>query len=373
MPLAPLAAVKHRVQLGQPLPFGVRDADGTLLLARGHLIEGAPQLDALLARGALVELGELADALSLARLAPRDQLPRLWAEAIRRLDQTLTDHAAAGFVAALDEASAPLSALVARDPDLAIFHVLRQSGNDDVAYGVKRSLQTAITTLLVARRLGWEDDDSTRGFKVALTMNLSMLELQGQLARQAAPPTPRQREELQTHPMRSLRLLERASVADGLWLKAVLQHHESEDGRGYPSGNSDVSDLASLVRRADVYTSKLSARSSREALAADIAGRQMFMQDPGHPMTAALVKEFGIYPPGCHVRLDSGELAVVVARGGSITTPMVACLTDPIGRPLPRPERVDTATRGRRVVSVVGERSVARPLPLDKLMATIAG
>ena len=45
--------------------------------------------------------------------------------------------------------------------------------------------------------------------------------------------------------------------------------------------------------------------------AADVAGRQMFMQDPGHPMTAALVKEFGIYPPGCHVRLASGELAVV--------------------------------------------------------------
>jgi hypothetical protein len=172
--------------------------------------------------------------------------------------------------------------------------------------------------------------------------------------------------------MRSLRLLERASVADGLWLKAVLQHHESEDGRGYPSGNSDVSDLASLVRRADVYTSKLSGRSSREALAADIAGRQMFMQDPGHPMTAAQVKEFGIYPPGSHVRLDSGELAVVVARGGTITTPMVACLTDPIGRTLPRPERVDTGTRGRGIVAVVGERSVALSLPLDKLMATLA-
>jgi hypothetical protein len=143
MPLAPLAAVKHRVQLGQPLPFGVRDADGTLLLARGHLIEGAPQLDALLARGALVELGELADALSLARLAPRDQLPRLWAEAIRRLDQTLTDHAAAGFVAALDEASAPLSALVARDSDLAIFHVLHQGAGEDLTCGMRRSLQTA--------------------------------------------------------------------------------------------------------------------------------------------------------------------------------------------------------------------------------------
>lgn len=371
MSLAPLAAVKHRVHIGQPLPFGVRDADGTLLLARGQLIEGAPQLAALLARGALVETGELVDAASLARHAPRDQLPRLWAEATRQLDQTLAGHAAAGFVDALDEVSAPLSALVARDPDLAIFHVLHQGAGEDVACGVRRSLQTAVTAMLVARRLGWEDDEATRSFKVALTMNLSMLELQGQLARQHAPPTPAQREQLQTNPMRSLRLLEQAGVNDALWLEAVLQHHEVEDGSGYPGGRSDVCDLASLVRRADVYTSKLSARSTRDALAADLAGRQMFIQDPGHPMTAALVKEFGIYPPGCHVRLQSGELAVVVARGGSITTPMVACLTDAIGRPLPRPERVDTATRGRGVASVVGETSLATPLPYERLMAAL--
>jgi ribosomal protein L2 len=74
-----------------------------------------------------------------------------------------------------------------------------------------------------------------------------------------------------------------------------------------------------------VYTSKLAARSSRDALAADIAGRQMFMQDPGHPMTAALVKEFGIYPPGCHVRLNSGELRMVpdgcMATVGAVSNP----------------------------------------------------
>lgn len=373
MPLAPLATVKQRVQLGQPLPFGVRDADGTLLLARGHVVENQPQLDALLARGALVDLSELIDPQTLARQAPRDQLPRLWGEAIRRLGVALESGTSDSFASALDDAGGPVAALVARDPDLAIFQVLRHSGGEDVAYGVKRSLQTAITTLLVARRLGWEDEDSARSFKVALTMNLSMLELQGQLARQSAPPTTAQREQLQTHPMRSLRLLDQAGVTDPLWLQAVLQHHECEDGSGYPSGRGDVGDLASLVRRADVYTSKLSSRSSREALAADIAGRQMFMQDPGHPMTAALVKEFGIYPPGCHVRLDSGELAVVVARGGSITTPTVACLTDPIGRVLPRPERVDTAARGRGVVAVIGERSVSRPLPLDRLMAALAG
>ncbi len=371
MPLAPLATVKHRVQLGQPLPFGVRDADGTLLLARGRVVDDQPQLEALLARGALVDISELIDPEALARQAPREQLPRLWGEAIQRLDKTLAASAADGFAGALDEASGPVAALVQRDPDLAIFQVLRQGGGADVDYGARRSLQTAITTLLVARRLGWDDDEGARAFKVALTMNLSMLALQGQLARQSVPPTVAQREQLQTHPMRSLRLLETAGVTDALWLEAVLQHHECEDGSGYPSGRSDVSDLASLVRRADVYTSKLSSRSTRDALAADLAGRQMFMQDPGHPMTAALVKEFGIYPPGCHVRLHSGELAIVVARGATITAPQVACLTDPIGRVLTRPERVDTAAKGRGVAAVVGERSLSRPLPLDRLMAAL--
>ncbi len=371
MPLAPLATVKHRVALGQPLPFGVRDGDGQLLLARGHVVEQAAQLEALMARGALVDLHELLDAQTLARQAPREHLPRLWGEAISRLDQALQAPGEAGFAKGLDDASAPVAALVARDPDLAIFHVLRQGAGDDVAYGARRSLQTAITAMLVARRLGWDDDEAARGFKVALTMNLSMLELQGQLARQLVPPTVAQREQLQTHPMRSLRLLEQAGVADALWLQAVLQHHENEDGSGYPSGRSDVIELASLVRRADTYTSKLSSRSTREALAADVAGRQMFMQDPGHPMTTALVKEFGIYPPGCHVRLESGELAVVVARGGHITTPQVACLSDAIGRPLARPERVDTARKGRGVAAVVGERSLPKPQPFERLMAVL--
>ncbi len=372
MPLAPLATVKHRVQLGQPLPFGVRDADGTLLLARGHTVDHQPQLEALMARGAMVDLLELIDPQTLARQAPREQLPRLWTDAMRRLDTALGDATAGGFAQALDEASGPLATLVSRDPDLAIFHVLRQGAGDDVAYGVRRSLQTAITTLLVARRLGWEDDESLRAFKVALTMNLSMLELQGQLSRQAAPPTPPQREQLQTHPMRSVRLLEQAGVADPLWLQAVLQHHECEDGTGYPSGRRDVGDLASLVRRADVYTSKLSSRSSRDALAADLAGRQMFLQDPGHPMTAALVKEFGLYPPGCPVRLASGETAIVVARGAVITAPVVACLTDARGRTLPAPQRADTSQPARRVVAVLGPAGNLTGPALGRLVAALA-
>jgi hypothetical protein len=86
-------------------------------------------------------------------------------------------------------------------------------------------------------------------------------------------------------------------------------------------------------------------------------------------MTAALVKEFGVYPPGCCVRLASGATGIVVARGESVTTPVVACLTGADGVALPQPERRDTAQPQHRVVAVIGERSINVRVTADKLLA----
>ncbi|MBA4177183.1 MAG: hypothetical protein C0505_11580 [Leptothrix sp. (in: Bacteria)] len=372
MSYAELATVKHRVKPGVPLPFNVRDADGRLLLARGHTVEDHPQLDALLTRGALVDITELVAADDVVRAAPRQQLPRLWAGCLNTLSQTLRTDPGPGFADALDDAATPVQSLIQRDPDLAIFQVLRHAAGADVAYGAQRSLQTAITSFLVAQRLGWDADQCTLQFKVALTMNISMLELQGQLSHQRMPPTPAQRQALQTHPMRSVRMLELAGVTHEAWLRAVLQHHELEDGSGYPGGRTEVDDLASLARRADVYTSKLAARSSRDALSADLAGRQMFMQDPTHPITTALVREFGIYPPGCYVRLTSGELGIVVARGENITMPVVACLTNARGASLAEPVRRTIDGKTFAVAGVVGERQTGLRLPPDGLAALVS-
>ncbi|MEO5733978.1 MAG: HD domain-containing phosphohydrolase [Rubrivivax sp.] len=389
MSLAALSSVITHIRLGQPLPFGVCDAEGMLLLARGQHIDSQAQLDALLARGALADLhgidtaaaltsaSSVFDAAGLAArieqivMADRSALPRLWSSCLHQVSQTLLQMPARGFAQALDDAAAPVAALVARDPDLAIFQVLHEGGDPDVAHGARRSLQTAITAHLVAQRLGWEPTDCERAFKVALTMNVSMLALQGQLARQTTAPTAEQRQALQTHPVRSLQMLEAAGVADRDWLTAVLRHHEQEDGSGYPAGCSDVGDIASLARRADQYTAKLASRSGRSAMAADIAGRQMFMQDPGHPMTAALVREFGIYPPGCFVQLASGQSALVVQRGASLTTPVVMCLTDERGRALPVPRRVTAGEGALAVAAVIGQGSVNARLSMDRLAALV--
>jgi hypothetical protein len=373
MPFAPLASVRSRLVVGAPLPCSVYDNDQTLLLARGKLVGSHEQLDALFERGALADVDELLTPGERLRRAPREALPRLWNEGLGRINQALMTAPTPSFTMALDEAAGLVLGLVTRDPDLAIFQVLRQAGGPDVEYGVRRSTHTAITSYLVAQRLAWEPGQLERVFKVALTMNMSMLALQGQLARHQGPLSPEVKAEIATHPMRSVELLAHAGIRDDDWLQAVARHHEVEDGSGYPTGRTDVGELASLVRRADVYTSKLSSRSHRDAVAADQAGRQMFMQDPGHPMTAALVKEFGIYPPGCMVRLSSGAMGIVVQRGPTVTTPVVACLTSPRGVALTRPERVDTSQAGQSVHAVVGESSCPVRVSPEKLLAMTIG
>ncbi len=371
MQCSPLSQVKDRLAVGRPLPFNVRDADKTLMLARGQIVATQDQMQALFRRGALVDLAELQTAEDKIRRAAPGELPGLWSACLDELGNALRDSGDARFVDAVDKSAPSVMALVERDKDLAIFQVLRQGINPLLQYGVNHSMRTAIVTYLVADRLGWTSAEIQRGFKVALTMNISMLELQGHLALSEQPPTQEQMLAIKAHPKFSAEMLAMSGVKDQDWLDAVAQHHEVADGSGYPRGLRDVHMIAALVRRADIYATKLSPRRSREAMTADRAGRTMFIHEPGHPMTAALIKEFGVYPPGAFVRLASGELGIVARRGATVTTPVVSVLTSAKGVRLVEPLRRDTHDRQFAIVSVVGNPPLPASVAPDQLISMV--
>jgi HD-GYP domain-containing protein (c-di-GMP phosphodiesterase class II) len=369
MRYTPLAVVKHRIEVAVPLPFNVYNSDHTLLLAKGRTIDDADQLAALFARGTLVDLAELHRGAEAIQHAPAELLPALWNDNFERIGQALYKGSSLTFRGALEEASEPVLALIERDPDLAIFQILRQDAGTNAQYGVTHSLHTAIVSRLVAQRLGWDSDSMTRAFKAALTMNISMLDLQGELALQKEPPSDAQRREIHTHPVRSREMLLMAGVTDPEWLRAVEQHHEEPDRSGYPFAIGNPSELATLLHRADIYTAKLSARGHREPMAADRAGREIFMRDPGNPITAALVKEFGVYPPGCFVTLASGETGVVVKRGETVMAPVVAVMTNRYGDSLSEPVRRDTSQPAYAVTAVLPARRLSGRMSAEKLAA----
>ncbi|MEO8278595.1 MAG: hypothetical protein ABI564_02815 [Ideonella sp.] len=338
MSFVDLATVQQQVKVGTPLPFDVWDADKTLLLAHGQTIETALQLANLLKRGALIGLTDAVPSVAAIKNATPEQLPALLRTTMDLARETLLKAPAEAYEEIVDAVSRPLMAVVEADPDLAIFQVLRQEGNYMTQYGVTHSIHCAFAVFLVAARFGWSETDVRRAFNAALTMNVSMLELQGQLATQSSPLSNEQRQQIESHPQRSSALLEAAGIKDAVWLQAVREHHLSDAGDG-----GAVSELAGLLRSSDTYIAKLSPRRTREALSADVAARMMFATNRGDAATAAMVKEFGLYPPGCHVKLACGESGYVVRRGELAHIPWVAVTNSADGRALAEPIRRNTA------------------------------
>ncbi len=367
MPRTLLAEHRQHLPVGEPLPFDVFDADGRLLLARGQRVQSHAQLDSLIRRDAWVDL------------APTDSVPdaharaagrvRAWEDAVARTRGVLAGPVALGFDQMLDGAAQPLVALVERDPDLAIFGMVRPDADSGADYASSHAIHAALAAYLAAQRLNWSPCDRWRAFRAALTMNLSMVTLQNQLAAQADPVTPTQRIEIRSHPDRSADLLADAGITDADWLRAVRDHHEYGAARGgYPRGVDGVGELALLVQRADVFTAKFAGRRNRHAMASDQAARTQFARDRDSPVSAALIKEFGLYPPGTGVRLMSGEVGLVIQRGPTAATPVVAVVADGCGRQVPRPTLRDTGAAAHAVAQTLPTHELPLRLPLASLL-----
>lgn len=188
----------------------------------------------------------------------------------------------------------------------------------------------------------WDEKTRQALHFAALTMNISMTELQDQLSQQTSALTDDQKSQIATHPARSEEMLKTFGCTDELWLESVRRHHEV--GPGTLTSRQLASQLARMIQRADVFASRISPRKSRAALPASAAAQYAYLDEAHNPdqAGAALIKAVGIYPPGCWVGLANGELGMVMKRGDKAHCPLVAALIGPDGMPLARPRLRDT-------------------------------
>jgi len=367
-----LKLVQSQVRLGEPLPWGVRDAQGNLLLRQGHVVATPAQLKAILERGAFVDVEEVkAAAKRTAEAEQQRQRPvsvfTLWERMLWQLDRLLRGaQEEPGFPARADELARHILALIDRDADIAIYLAVRQDPKRLSIYGLAHAVHCSLICLLIGRRMGWDGDKLLTLMKAALTMNIATLELQGRMAVQGVPPTTGQAALIAEHPAKGVEMLRAAGVEDEDWLQAVAQHHERADGTGYPAGLRDATDFARALRHVDVFMAKISPRAIRAPVSIQVAAREMFQQDQG-PIAAAIVKEVGIYPPGEFVKLRSGEHAVVVRRTESASTPMAASITDRSGMPVVNTVVRDTSKPEFAIVSTVSDKAQVLRMPPERL------
>jgi len=251
--------------------------------------------------------------------------------------------------------------------DVGIYRAVRQETQPLFYYGYNHAIHAAVLCVLLARHLRWPQPRLMSLLKATLTMNLTIMELQGQMAAQDVPVKDAQKKEILAHPEQTVALLTALGVSDSDWLTAIAQHHEHVDGSGYPAGCTNPSELALALCVCDVFTAKISPRALRDALTPQEAIRQLYREDQGGPMSTAVIKQFGIYPPGDFVKLASGELGIVVQRTSNAKAPIVAVITDTTGRPVTKTLRRDSGEAGFAIVGNAVDKVLLKRLPPERL------
>jgi len=116
--------------------------------------------------------------------------------------------------------------------DLALASI--QLNQDSGDYGERHCVDTAILAIIVAQTMNKSDQEIQDIAAAALTMNISMRDLQVKLQEQKAAISDADKLAIRNHPLDSINMLFEAGIEDSEWLLYVLLHHEHEDGSGYP-------------------------------------------------------------------------------------------------------------------------------------------
>ncbi len=401
MKLVPISA--QYLRLNEPLPFGLRDAGGRLLLGAGLQIDDAALLEEISAQPLFADESESAtwtrrlaavmhEALrhgahlgDVAALRPEPTMPaplpapaialslaEQWYELVMQLDGALRDvRTDTDWRSRLFAVHGRARQLYQRRPDASLYHFVYEAGQPTRKYGCHHALLVLLICEQAASMLGWSPAWIDSLGRAALTMNVAMLRLQDQLANTHHPLTADMRAEIDAHAQAGAALLQAGGLADAMCLGIVRLHHDTSQEAQPLEILPAERKMARLLRRVDIFAAKISRRATRAPMSPVQAAREACLGPGGQvdEIGGALLKAVGLYPPGCFVKLVSGEIGIVVARGRRANLPYVASLVGASGIPLGEPALRDTLDRRHAVKAAVASDAVKVRPPHERLLA----
>lgn len=361
----PIAVTREDLVVGEPIPWRLFDREQRLLAKEGTVISSERQVEALMMRGAIRY--ETVERHRRPERKPRPPIPKRQpvdtfrdyhdlAEELMALFYRLQDEPESlpQVVSGVVEIAGRLRELVSKDPEKALvaLHLMHE-----YPYIVIHPIHVAIISMIM--ELGFDNDTSHQNSMVcaALTQNLAMNDLQEELFTQLFPLDEQQRDQIQAHPQATVDLLKRAGISDPLWLGVILQHHEREDGSGYPHGlkGEEILTEAKVIALADRYSAMAFERPFRETRGPRSILQAYYAESTAHNRTlpVLMIQQLGVFPPGLFVRLKNGETGMVVKRSGPNGKPMVVSFINPRGGAFEPPMLRDTGANPIYTVKAV--------------------
>ena len=268
----------------------------------------------------------------------------------------------------LTNAVGSMTRSIERNPDaMMLLFRIKQKGGEEF----NRAVDTSIHMITFGRFLQFPVERLELLGLAGLLLDIGKTKVPDSILQKKDALTREEYDLAKTHVMESIELIRAAPGLPKAIEEIVLQHHERQDGSGYPQGLRDrqITIDGAIAGLVNSYSAIISKRSYAEQSSPSNALGILYKQR-GKLFHGALVEQFiqciGIYPVGSTVELNTGEVGIVIAQNlVRRLQPRVMVVLDASWKPVRPPLILDLIKEPKATKDEPYR--IKRTLPRDKL------
>jgi HD-GYP domain-containing protein (c-di-GMP phosphodiesterase class II) len=215
-------------------------------------------------------------------------------------------------------------------------------------YFTSHLVNTTILSGVLGLGLNLDENELVDLCTSALLHDIGLLKIPPEIMNKPNELTEEEYEQIKRHPSFGMKLLKNIKNLPESVPDVIYQHHEREDGSGYPKGikGNEISRYAKIVAIVEVYEALIHPRIYRRKENIPYNGVKKLIQEERNSLDSRLIKVFlnciTPYPPGSIILLNNSEIGRVVAVNKTIPLrPVVQILYDTKGKPPAEPKMID--------------------------------
>jgi len=178
-------------------------------------------------------------------------------------------------------------------------------------------VNVAIYAIRIAQGLEYQKEDLFRLGISGLFYDIGLARVPESILKKSGALTEEERKVIYQHPQYGYDILS-AALPKAPWLARVaLEHHERENGEGYPRrlSGEEIHEYAKVIGLADIYDAATCTRPYRKRKLPFEAVREILRSERGNfppRVLKVLLVKLSVFPIGSYIQLNSGAIGKVV-------------------------------------------------------------
>lgn len=196
----------------------------------------------------------------------------------------------------------------------ATMQMVNMKGQDEGSYF--HIINVTMLSLVIGKELGLDEMEMNHLGVGAMLHDFGHLKVPDKILRKTSPLTEVERKIYELHPVYGVELAKKIGSFSKSVIEIIGQHHEHEDGTGYPKKlkADQISKLSKVVAVANAYDDYCNSPKNTKLLTPYEAMAHMYSQKKyDKNILSIFINRLGVYPPGTLVRLSNGSVAGVTA------------------------------------------------------------